>query len=385
MTELHINTLCCKNLVNKGSGATSFRYVNDGSLLQGHVSVNSTKTLFQNGVKMGFNDQCFLKNDCNISNNEICLFKVCDSATCRINTSDNTRIDNTHIADCNTPNFPFANTFTQQVCCKFEPLREICSDGIDNDQDGYIDCADNDCNNWTISNPTNPPFCTGSPYNSSGCVVNYTTNPLTGAPIVTYNTSCADQPPVNPPNLYFYCGYQKVAPANNNPGLCCPTKTYPAYDPDSGRWRCQASELCGVTRPDIDKCDFDFDLENLEWLNSDYSGPGDNKWCQSKFPYFYTPDTIPYAPRRSTGCCLTNMDGTVDYFTAEPNVKIFGYTRYCGDGIIDPNEECDGNTLSCSDYQTCAPGLIATGTPTCTNCQVNTNTCSCTENTIIID
>jgi hypothetical protein len=61
MTELHINTLCCKNLVNKGSGATSFRYVNDGSLLQGHVSVNSTKTLFQNGVKMGFNDQCFLK------------------------------------------------------------------------------------------------------------------------------------------------------------------------------------------------------------------------------------------------------------------------------------------------------------------------------------
>lgn len=380
MTESDTNALCCKNLVNKGSGVTSFRYAGDGSLLEGHVSVNSSKTNFGESMYMGFPGACFLKSDCNLSNGEICLFKVCDSVLdCRLNGSNLYSVDNSHIADCNVANHPFNNSFSKQVCCRFD---EICGDGLDNDGDGFIDCADNDCNDWPDTNPTNPPFCTGSPYNSSGCVVNYTTNPVTGAPIVTYNSSCYGQEP-NSNLWYFYCGYQKVAPASNNPGLCCRTGTYPVYNPVTG-WRCQASELCGVTDVD-DECDFDFDVENSAWRNSVYEGPEDDKWCQSKFPNYFTPDTIPYAPRRSTGCCLVNMDGTVDYFTAENNVKIFGYNRYCGDGVIDSGEQCDGNTLSCSDYQSCAPGYIATGTPSCINCQVSVSGCSCVQNIIIQD
>jgi hypothetical protein len=77
------------------------------------------------------------------------------------------------------------------------------------------------------------------------------------------------------------------------------------------------------------------------------------------------------------------MDGTVDYFTAEPNVKIFGYNRYCGDGVIDsPTEACDGNALSCSNGLVCAPNYVATGTPSCVNCQINYASCYCNLNII---
>ncbi|MGV8161855.1 MAG: hypothetical protein ACP5N2_00805 [Candidatus Nanoarchaeia archaeon] len=400
------NTLCCKNLVNKGSGVTSFRYVSDGSLIQGHVSINSSKTAFGKGVKMGFNDQCFLKNDCNLANDEVCLFKVCDSAACRINTSDGTRIDNSHIADCNTANFPFDNTYTKQVCCKFEPLDEICGDGLDNDADGYIDCADQECKQSNTGLP--PALCTNSPYNADTCVINFT-RLNNGTVEVTYNSTCIGQNPypintyptiypLTNPQIYrlsdtwkppvWYCSYGEIETANSgNPGVCCQSGTYAKYDYDTNTWYCEDSEACGLD-PASQPCEYDYDLNrpNPNWLADVYDGNPLGDWCNSRLPYFYTPDQIPYAPRRSTGCCLIENHGDVNYYTAEPNVKIFGYNSYCGDTVVDSDEECDGNALSCSDYLICSPGLIATGTPVCTNtCQVNHDSCSCVLNTNIID
>ena len=63
---------------------------------------------------------------------------------------------------------------------------EICSDGIDNDGDGKVDCVDPDCtNNSFCKNPTNPPNPTNTP-NPPGP----TNTPLpptpTGTPVINY-------------------------------------------------------------------------------------------------------------------------------------------------------------------------------------------------------
>jgi hypothetical protein len=151
---------------------------------------------------------------------------------------------------------------------------------------------------------------------------------------------------------------------------------YERYNPATG-WICQLAEVCGLgPQP----CDYDFDLNTLSWLTSAYNGNLGADWCQSKFPYFYTPDPVPY-PRRSTGCCLIPQNGQVDYYTDPGNVKIYGYQHYCGDGILDAGEQCDGGaTTTCSSYLSCPAGYVAQGTVYCSNCQTNYNGCYCALN-----
>ena len=48
-------------------------------------------------------------------------------------------------------------------------------------------------------------------------------------------------------------------------------------------------------------------------------------------------------------------------------------TQYCGDGIINGNEQCDGNNLN---GQTCQTKGFTSGTLTCGNCQFNTAQCT---------
>jgi hypothetical protein len=150
----------------------------------------------------------------------------------------------------------------------------------------------------------------------------------------------------------------------------------------------------------MDECNYDFDISRTTgyglppsnmWQSTVYNPLlTPSIWCQSKFPNYHTPvtDNMPY-PYRSTGCCLIVKSGEVDYHTDEDNVKIFGYTKYCGDDIIDSNEVCDGNYLgTCADYanlpngHTCPLGFTYTGAPACTNtCTVINATapyCNCT-------
>jgi hypothetical protein len=257
-------SLCCKNLANKDTGAVSFKYVLDSTASgEGHVSINSSKTAFGKSVKMGYPNGCYVADSCDLTKSEVCLFKVCNSyPACRLNNSNPYSIDNSVIADCNTPNVPLENTFTKSVCCKFT---EICGDGIDNDNDGFIDCADSDCNKW--SNPP-PSFCTGSPYNSDACVINYT-NQGNGLIVTNYNISCLGQAP-NPAEgkPYFYCGYEQLA-GPNSPGLCCQVGTIPSQNPDTGVWSCIESASCGIL-PGNDPCIYDFDFNRTQWKNDYY-------------------------------------------------------------------------------------------------------------------
>jgi hypothetical protein len=50
-----------------------------------------------------------------------------------------------HLADCNTDDFPFPNNFTSKLCCYYAAtspiftIVEICSNGADDDGDRFID------------------------------------------------------------------------------------------------------------------------------------------------------------------------------------------------------------------------------------------------------
>jgi hypothetical protein len=51
--------------------------------------------------------------------------------------------DNAHIADCSDSSSPHSNTYGNALCCQ---VSELCYDGVDNDGDGFVDCADPECN-----------------------------------------------------------------------------------------------------------------------------------------------------------------------------------------------------------------------------------------------
>ncbi|MGV8169543.1 MAG: hypothetical protein ACP5N3_05805, partial [Candidatus Nanoarchaeia archaeon] len=367
--------LCCQNLANVGKGAVSFKYSPNMSPIlngSGHVSINSTYSNFYGWMRLGFQDSCYISSTCNATS-EVCIFRVGNEVPAnRINASNPYAIDNSQITSCNSPSVPFVSNFTKKLCCKFQ---EICNDGVDNDVDDYIDCADNDCNNWT---PSNPKYCTGSPLDSDACVISYTSDG-DGNINVVYNSSCQDQPPINYPDEYYYCSYPRDAPAQGAPGMCCPIGTYPRYTTFTG-WYCEDSALCGIGSGT--ECLYDFDTERPLWRASVYNPSNPDTWCQSKLPYFFSPivDYMLY-PERSTGCCLLNKDGTVGYFTDEENVKIFGIPQVCGDNLITPPEFCDGWVNgTCEDYGvSCTGGTVLTGAPSCSsNCMnVDTTTCTC--------
>jgi len=363
------NLLCCRNFVSNGSGAVSFKYSPylppnfNGS---NHISVNSTLTNYPGTVKLGFPQGCFLKQTaCDHNNAEVCIFKVSNSS---LNPNKwKVVADGSHVADCanDTSDYP------SNLCCQFN---EICNDGIDNDFDGFIDCADQNCKLTATNQP--PAFCSGSPYDSNKCI--NVTRYQNGTAITAYNPKCYGQTP-NPAFEHFYCSYGRQSESINATGICCPEQKYATYNQIQG-WRCEDSETCGVD-PSF-PCLYDFDLNNAQWKASIYS-PTNNKWCQSKMPFLFSPGIT---PSRDTACCLIAKDASVAYFTDENNVRIFGFQPVCGDGVISSqapyNEQCDGpiTNVTCANYvaSQCTGINVPTGSVTCSNnCQINHSSCRC--------
>jgi len=53
---------------------------------------------------------------------------------------------NAHVADCSNSSVPMNNSYSGALCCE---ISEVCTDGVDNDGDGLVDCADPECNGET--------------------------------------------------------------------------------------------------------------------------------------------------------------------------------------------------------------------------------------------
>jgi len=366
--------LCCINY-GINSGAVSFKYARDpsGSTGQGAVSVNSSVTNFAGSIKLGFQNSCYLKQTaCDNSASEVCVFKVSNSSDSA--SKWKSVADSSHIADCSGAALPNANSYPNYVCCK---LSEICTNGIDDDGDGFIDCADQDCNHYAAG--TTPEFCTGSIYNSNTCVYVIRHDNGVPPPTTVYNINCTGEPPTNPPvnNMSFYCSYGRLNQYSS--GLCCPQGKYAYYDNATGLWSCQTAAICGIEN--YKDCNYDFDSNKAQWLNSVYSP--NSKWCQSKMPYLYSPQIT---PTMNTACCFIAQNGDVGYYTDAGNVKILGYQPVCGDGILDSqppyNEQCDGSvpeSVTCAGHPSnCPGGMVPTGTPTCSaGCQIVYTSCYC--------
>jgi hypothetical protein len=223
--------------------------------------------------------------------------------------------ENSHVASCSQPDVPFENDFPGKMCCK---MMEVCYDSLDNDGDGFIDCADADCNGLGASGYFKPPEeCTNtvtnqsSNYNTTGCIIGYDFPTDT----TIYDAACENQ---YPPPQNAYCAYGLQDDAVRDPvGVCCPADQRPTKV--GGVWQCIQTAECGVGATLACKYDFDFNQSN--WLNSSYAGSSNN-WCNSEIPDLYSPDLIP--DPRSTGCCLIPKYGEVDYYLDEENVKIWG-------------------------------------------------------------
>ena len=226
--------------------------------------------------------------------------------------------DNSHVADCNAADTPMPNSFPDKICCH---IQEKCWNGVDDNGDGFIDCADPDCNGQL-----NPPQVCGNAtegygtwQNTSGCVVGY--NYTTGTTI--YNDSCIGTPPQNTP---YYCGYGKYDdPVQEPTGVCCPVGYRPFWnaDPFNPHWECKESAQCGIN-PISQACGFDFDLNTTSWYSSAYSGDVNN-WCNTQVTdLLYPLDDVQPDYQGSTGCCLIPKFGQIDYWLDKNNVKIWG-------------------------------------------------------------
>ena len=122
----------------------------------GHVA-NRSESYFPDSVRVGA--ECEVRDSC--LSDETCVFNVSNAT-------------GSHVMDCFNSDNPSPNSYSKSMCCK---LTELCYDGIDNDLDGKIDCADPDCNgDLNPPNPPTPEICTNtvtnesSPFNSTGCI-----------------------------------------------------------------------------------------------------------------------------------------------------------------------------------------------------------------------
>jgi hypothetical protein len=290
--------ICCVG-VTVGTGTISFNYSIDG-----HVSTSSAITNFFHNVTLGFQNACTVQaGACNNLNGELCVF--------RVNTTGAGIVSNSHIADC------ASGALDSNLCCR---RTDTCNNGLDDDADGFIDCADEDCHDDAKILAT-PPSCTGSTMTSDFCV-QVQRNHLTGTYVPTYNPLCAgQQPPSGDPMFpnYYYCSTMDTGPMIGQ-GICCQSGKKAEYDIISG-WSCEDSTQCGVGAS-FD-CGKDFDTEFNPWIDQPFIDNSAN-WCYSKVPILFT--NYPPFTIRSTACCITTKDGMVDYFTKDENVKIYGTT-----------------------------------------------------------
>jgi len=148
--------------------------------------------------------------------------------------------------------------------------KEICSNGVDDDGDGKVDCEDDDCNGGGALSLTDAQL---SQYN---CLGTDQTGDVTG--------------------LSYYCG----SPVGRDDiGMCCLAGDEPYYDSSFGTWVCRPSDPCYPAPPF--ECNYDYSTQFTEWL-------GDVGCVDAS---------------TTTACCNVVQFGTEDYYSNSNNIIIY--------------------------------------------------------------
>lgn len=298
--------LCCPDFwpLGYGSGSFEFSTVND----TGHISVEDSVVTNFAGTQYLGTYECEYITGGNCPVDKACVFKMSNK-------------DNSHMMDCSKADTPVPNTYQDKLCCK--PF-ELCWDNLDNDEDGFIDCADSECNglNMTTGARYKPPeLCTDIPtnsrtnYDTDECVVSWT-NP-TADPFdvsITWNANCVGEPDTLPGDTHYYCSFghrDRFVDVTSTPGYCCAQ----GYEYSATAGTCVQTDPCG---PD---CNQDFDFSFGAWYANHY--PTALNWCNSIIPDLYSPDTTPTTGIRSDACCLIPKFGEVNNYVDEDNVHVW--------------------------------------------------------------
>ena len=297
-------------ILNRADGVASFNFSDPLSVVaringkdvngSGMVaSTTSNKVQFDGEAKQGFAN-CQIRNG-NCELEETCVAKISNA-------------DVGVLADCNYDSVPYINSFQNKICCG---TKEYCRDGIDNDGDTFIDCADPDCfPDPSIGQPPqrcdpDPASLLGNQQTTNECISVDPSENVINSPHCIYDHPFEE-------DKLFYCSYGKddnPTTSTDNAGYCCPQGQY--YDESQGN--CQVFTKCGIEAGT--PCQFNFADQKYNWINDIYDG-GSN-WCNSRLPLFT--NVVNFATFRSEACCPVVIHGTFDYFIVDENVKIYGY------------------------------------------------------------
>ena len=156
--------------------------------------------------------------------------------------------------------------------------KEICSNGVDDDGDGKVDCDDSECQ---VTTAMSIPSSSVSQYNCLG------------------SSQTGDVGVGN-----YYCG---VAESDSTVGLCCESGYGPAQDLD-GDWFCTESDPC-----------YDGTVDKL---CQDVYGDPITPWLSST-PYDSTPLEWCVDPVAGLACCQVVSFGETNYYSTSGNVKVY--------------------------------------------------------------
>jgi hypothetical protein len=231
-------------------------------------------------------------------------------------------VTNAHVSDCSAE-VPGAEDYGGRLCCE---VREVCYNGIDDDDDGYVDCADTECIGKTFpNNATFDPPVPSTEDTPQVCDLDPSI-PLEGN--YQNTTYCVN----NPGNCTTwtgnrtYCGYGQYDDPTKEPvGVCCPKGFVPVEA--FGEWTCQATAECGLNtmpgRTDV-PCGFNISASESDWFSSSYDGNASADFCNSQVPQLWEDPGEQDLPEGSAACCYVPHKGVEDWWWKDSNVQIYG-------------------------------------------------------------
>ena len=171
---------------------------------------------------------------------------------------------------------------------------EICSNGVDDDGDGLVDCMD--------------PACQVAPCDDFSCA-SVTPRGVSMAEVSRFN--CLGTDVFLPSDdlggfsfdydgdgvgVEYYCGSPE---SHEDVGVCCPETYKPVYRAMDDEWSCQDTAVCLVP---YGSCDYSYSAGNFtDWMNDPYC-------LDSSAP---------------SACCSVVQFGDEDYYSDSDNVKVY--------------------------------------------------------------